>query len=42
MSDDASRVVIEHSVFDTGEECHEYHENACFIAATRDGAKRAT
>ena len=40
ISTDASHVVIGYSVFDTSEECYEYNENACLIAATLDGAKR--
>ena len=40
MSTDASGLVIGYSVFDTSEECYEYNENACFIAATVDDAKR--
>ena len=31
---------IGYSVFDTSEECYEYNENACFIAATQSSAKR--
>jgi len=40
MSDDASESMIGYSLFDTSEECYEYNENACFIAATLDGVKR--
>ncbi len=40
MSAAASRLSIGYSVFDTGEECYEYNEDACMIASTLDGAKR--
>ena len=40
MVDEASRLLIGYSVYDTSEECYEYNENACFIASTVDGAKR--
>ena len=40
MSTDASAFLIGYSVFDTSEECYEYNENACMIAATMDGARR--
>ena len=40
MSTDGSELIIGFSLFDTSEECYEYNENACFIAATLDGAKR--
>jgi len=31
--------LVGYSVFDTGQECYEYNENACFIAATRQAAQ---
>ena len=40
MSTDASEFLIGYSVFDTSEECYEYNEDACMIAATMDGARR--
>ncbi len=40
MSDDASESMIGYSLFDTSEECYEYNEDACMIAATLNGAKR--
>lgn len=40
MSTDPLEFVIGYSVFDTSEECYEYNENACMIAATMDGARR--
>ena len=39
MSIDAPRLPIGYSVFDTGEECYEYNEYACFIAATPESAQ---
>ena len=39
MGVEASRLLIGYSVFDIGEECYEYNENACFIASTVEGAK---
>ena len=32
--------LIGYSVFDTSEDCYEYNENACFIAATQQSAKQ--
>ena len=40
MSTEASDLLIGYSVFELGEECYEYNENACLIAATLDGARR--
>ena len=40
MSGDASRLLIGCSMFDAGEECYEYNEDACLIAATLEGARR--
>ena len=40
MSTDDSELMIGYSLFDTSEECYEYNENACFIAAALDGVKR--
>jgi hypothetical protein len=34
-----SRKHIGYSVFETFEECYQYNENACFIAATRSAAE---
>ena len=31
--------LVGYSVFDTGQECYEYNENACFIAATQSSAQ---
>ena len=39
MSVHDPRLLIGYSVFDTGEECYEYNENACFIASTRQAAQ---
>jgi hypothetical protein len=39
MSVHAPQLLIGYSVFDTGEECYEYNENACFIASTRQAAQ---
>lgn len=39
MSGDDRTSLIGYSVFDTGQECYEYNENACFIAATRQAAQ---
>ena len=38
MSESNSGEVLGYSVFDTGEECYEYNENACFVAASRESA----
>ena len=32
--------LIGYLVFDTSEECYEYNENACYIAANQQAAKR--
>ena len=40
MSDAGSRSLIGYSVYDSGEECYEYNENACYIAATSDTAQQ--
>ncbi len=39
MSVDTPRLPIGYSVFDTGQECYEYNENACFIASTPEAAQ---
>jgi len=33
------RLLMGYSVFDKGQECYEYNENACFIASTRKKAQ---
>ncbi|MEQ9409656.1 MAG: hypothetical protein RIK87_18115 [Fuerstiella sp.] len=38
MNDEAVGAVIGYSIFDEDEECYEYNENACFMAATRESA----
>ncbi len=40
MSAGVPRLVIGYSVFDTGQECYEYNEDACFIASTRESAQQ--
>ena len=40
MSDSDSRALIGYSVFDIGQECYEYNENACYIAASSDAAQQ--
>jgi len=40
MSGDDRKLLVGYSVFDTGQECYEYNENACFIAATPDSAQQ--
>ena len=40
MSGDERTSLVGYSVFDSGQECYEYNENACFIAATRDSAQQ--
>ena len=40
MSADVPRLVIGYSVFDLGQECYEYNENACFIASTPERAQQ--
>jgi len=32
--------LVGYSVFDTSEQCYEYNENACYIAATEQSAKQ--
>jgi len=39
MSGDDRTSLIGYSVFDTGQECYEYNENACFIGSTRQAAQ---
>lgn len=39
MSDEEGLSFIGYSVFDTGQDCYEYNENACFIASTRASAR---
>jgi hypothetical protein len=34
-----SETLIGYSIFEVSEECWQYNENACFIAATRSGAE---
>ncbi len=36
MSEDISVALIGYSVFDKHEECYEYNEDACYVAATRE------
>jgi len=40
MSGHDRKSLVGYSVFDTGQECYEYNENACFIAATPDTARQ--
>jgi hypothetical protein len=38
MSEAGSRCLIGYSVYDLGEECCEYNENACYIGSTSESA----
>ena len=40
MTEMNEATLIGYSVFDTGQECYEYNENACYIAANQPAAKR--
>jgi hypothetical protein len=40
MTGKNAATLIGYSVFDTSEECYEYNENACYIAANQQAAKR--
>ena len=40
MSGDDMTSLVGDSVFDTGQECYESSENACFVAATQDSARQ--
>ena len=40
MTAESEATRIGYSVFDTSQECYEYHENACYIAANPETAKR--
>ena len=40
MTEKNEATLIGYSVFDTGQECYEYNENACYIAANQPAAKR--
>ena len=40
MSGAGSWPLIGYSVYDISEECYEYNENACYIAATPDSAQQ--
>ena len=40
MSGAGSRPLIGYSVYDSGEECFESNEDACYIAATSDAAQQ--
>jgi len=39
MSGEGFGEAVGYSVFDTNEECYEYNENACYIAAGRESAE---
>lgn len=40
MTAESEATLIGYSVFDTSQECYEYNENACYIAANQQAAKR--
>ncbi|MCX7388171.1 MAG: hypothetical protein NTX48_16020 [Planctomycetales bacterium] len=40
MTAESESTWVGYSVFDTSEECYEYNENACYIAANQQAAKR--
>ena len=40
MTAESEATWIGYSVFDTSQECYEYNENACYIAANPQSAKR--
>ncbi|MEZ6035809.1 MAG: hypothetical protein R3C17_22140 [Planctomycetaceae bacterium] len=40
MTAESEATWIGYSVFDTSQECYEYNENACYIAANQKTAKR--